>query len=71
MFDNDSRIEPSIEEPSPHSSILAWKIPRTRAAWLATQRVEHHLATKQQQQGLTQTFKSLELPQKIIVMPQE
>ena len=35
--------------------------------WL--HRVEHLLATNQQ--GLTQTFKSLELPQKIFVMPQE
>ena len=51
-----SREGPLEKEMATRSSILAWRNPMSRGAWQATAhrvtRVEHNLATKQQQQFL-------------------
>ena len=45
---------PLVKEMATHSSILAWKIPWTEEPGvlqsMGSQRVRHHLATKQKQQ---------------------
>ena len=43
------------KEMATHSSILTWRIPWTEEPGRQSQRVRHDLATKQQQQKMTET----------------